>query len=193
MRIGGNTGGGKTFAKPQPGQHVAVCAAVYDIGVQTREWQGEEKIGQEVAVIWELAEQDPEGGPFTMVDSVKNSMHKKSKLFAIVKALADGKVLEHQELDTEDIVGKCAVLTLEESDKGSVYVDSRSRLQPGVKGIEVQGGYGPDDELHGLVAWHMGRAKKGTVPTGQGAARKAKEPEDDDDEPEAVADEKMPF
>ena len=177
MKLGGDQGGGgKSFPKAPPGLVVAVCAAIYDIGVQTKEWQGETKQSRQVAIVWELDKQDPEGRPFTMVDAMANSTHKKARLYSIITALTGTALEEFEELDTEMVIGKSAMLLIAESDKGNPYIERRDPLQDPGRAIDIRGSYGPDDEIHGLVAWHMKRAEDGTVMEGQGIMPEPRKP-----------------
>lgn len=169
VMIGGNRGGGANFAKPDAGQCVGVLAAVYDIGVQTLSFAGEEKKSQRVALIWELEQQDPDGGPMVMVDSCPVSLFKTSKLREACAALLCRAIDEKEELNTDDLAGKSVMLTLIEKSNG-VFIDRRDALQDQSRGLTVQGSYTPNDELHPLVAWHMRQADEGTVPKGQGIA-----------------------
>jgi len=171
MKIGGNKGGGgKDFPKADPGKYVAVAAAFYDIGVQeiTNTKTGETVLRERVALVWELDAQQPDGGPFTLVDDLPVSLFKSSKMREAAVALLDRPVDQDEELDTEGMLGKCALLTVCHSAKGNPYIDQRVALQDQSRALKVQGSYGPGDEIHGLVAWHMRKAEAGTVPPGQG-------------------------
>jgi len=168
MKIGGNSGGGD-FEQPPVGQHVAVLAAIYDIGVQITEWQGEEKRQSKVAFVYELEAQQQDGFPFTLVDTITQSTHKKANLPDVLAAITKtprGEFVDG-EVDTDELIGKCVMLMVAHGRKGSAYIDRVDALQMD-KQLDVQGAYGPSDTIHPLVAWHMSRAIDGTVPAGQG-------------------------
>jgi len=168
MKIGGNSGGGD-FEQPPEGQHAAVLAHVYDVGVQINEWQGEEKRNQQCAFVWELEATQKDGTPFTLVDTKTSSTHKKANLPDILAAITKqprGSFVD-QEVDIDTLVGKCAMLHVAHGRKGSAYIDRVDALQV-EKNLDVQGEYGDGTEIHPLVAWHMNRAVSGTVGAGQG-------------------------
>jgi hypothetical protein len=177
-KIGGKGSGGN-YPKPDAGKYVAVCAAVYDVGVQERTYQGNVSKSQRLAIVWELDAQDPEGNPFTLVDNVPVSLWRNSAMREAASALLDRAVGEDEELDSDELVGKCAMLTVGMSDKGNPYIDRRDGLQDASKAFGITGKYGPQDTLHGLVQWLMNQADEGTVPAGQGIARTREEREDD--------------
>ena len=209
VKVGGSSGGGdRNYAKASSGMHIAVLAYVYDVGVQTIEWQGESKLKPQLALVWELDEQDENGAPLTMVDKVTSSMAPNARLRQIASALLRAPVEEWAEAETDDWLGKSVVLTIAENKNGNPYIERRDPLQPGVDGITVQGSYGPDKPVHGLVAWHMRKAEEGTVPEGQGIrpSRERRLGERNPDEPKtynpepielggeaAASDEDMPF
>ena len=166
-KIGGSRGSANgNFPKPDAGQHVAVCAAIYDIGVHYNERF--DKSSQRMAIVWELETQEPDGGPFTLVDVVPVSLFKSSKMREAATALLARVVDEEEELDTDDLINKSAMLTVALSAKGSPYIDRRDALQDPSRGLSVQNSYGPTDQIHGLVAWYMRQAEADTVPAGQG-------------------------
>lgn len=168
-KIGGG-GGGLNIPKADAGRYVAVCCQVYDIGVQEREYQGNKSKSERRAIVWELDSQDPDGNPFTMVDNVPMSLWRNSAMREAASALLDRAVGEDEEFDSDDLLGKCAVLTIGKSEKGNPYIDRRDALQDQSRAIGIQGKYGPSDVLHPLVQWLMEQAEDGTVPAGQGRA-----------------------
>ncbi|RLB40891.1 MAG: hypothetical protein DRH30_07890 [Deltaproteobacteria bacterium] len=169
MKIGGNRGGGKSFPKADAGKYVAVCAGMYDIGIQMMSFPGQEdKPSERAAIVWELEAQQPDGGPFTLVDDLPLSLWKSSKMRQAAVALLDREVEEDEELDPDELIGKSCLITVTLSKKGNPVIALRAALQDASRGLKIQGKYGPEDEIHGLVAWHMRKAEEGTVPEGQG-------------------------
>ena len=164
VTIGGNAG--KDFPKPDAGQHIAVCCAVFDVGVQHSERF--DKSTRKLAIVWELEAQTENGEPHVMIDVVPTSLFRTSKMREAASALLGRTLSEDEKFDSSEMVGKSAMLTVAEGDKGGVYLERRDALQDTSKGIDVTGSYGPDDEIHGLVVWHMTKAEARTVPPGQG-------------------------
>lgn len=172
MKIGGKgQGGSGDFPKPDPGKYVATLAHIYDIGVQTIQYPGQDATkSQRLALIWELNVDAPNGQPFVVVDEVPVSLYKSSKMREACVALLDRPVDEDEEFDSAELIGRCAVLYVVHKGKDGSFVgiDSRAALQDASKAFSPRGSYGPSDTIHNLVAWKMRQAEPGTVPEGQG-------------------------
>jgi len=169
VRLGGKRGSGGDYESPPPGQFVAVCAHVYDIGVQHNETFG--RSTERCAIVWELSAQDSKGAPFQMIDSLPMSLFKSSKLREAAVALLRRAVDDDDEFDSDELIGKSAMLTIAHSSSGKAFVERRDALQDPGRAIAVRGRYGPGQEIPGLVAWFMRKAEQGTVPQGQGVMR----------------------
>lgn len=67
---------------PAPaGSHIATCYGVVDLGTQAFVWQGETKINPQIALFFELPNEQMENGkPYTVSAIMTMSSHKKAKL-----------------------------------------------------------------------------------------------------------------
>jgi hypothetical protein len=92
------------FELAPAGNHLALITTVADLGFQKTSWNGETKYFYKLGITYELAgKKTSEGKPFAVFDTVKVSLHEKSRLCNIVQA-ALGVTLE--ELDPKDLLGK---------------------------------------------------------------------------------------
>lgn len=77
----GSNGGGGDFETCPAGNHVALCYAVVDLGMQERDWQGEASVKRRVRISWELAEEImADGRPFSASKEYTLSLNEKATL-----------------------------------------------------------------------------------------------------------------
>lgn len=63
------------------GNHLALCYAVIDLGMQERDWQGEVSVKRRVRISWELAEElMTDGRPFSASKEYTLSLNEKATL-----------------------------------------------------------------------------------------------------------------
>ena len=131
MRIGYTSSG--SGEKPPAGFHIAVLAAVYDIGRQKREYAGEEKIVPQMVLVWEINQRDTKGRRFTLADYVTASTHEKSGMFKRIAALV-GRTPKDADFDTDLVVGRSVYMMLKEPAKegGWPRIDTMVPLPPGM-------------------------------------------------------------
>lgn len=71
----------KQFQNVPPGNHIAVCYRVIDLGTQRVEWQGQPKHQHKVLISWEIPDEKMDDGrPFTIGQKFTWSMSEKANL-----------------------------------------------------------------------------------------------------------------
>lgn len=125
------------FKSVSPGTYVARCYRIIDIGTQHSEWNGEEKVRNQIVVFWELpgetAEFDGVIKPLSVSKFYTNSLHEKANLRADLKAWR-GRDFDETELagfDLNNIVGKPCLVTVSAKENGKTEVASVSPLMKG--------------------------------------------------------------
>jgi hypothetical protein len=113
---------GQQFENPNPGNYIARCYAVIDLGTQQHSYQGEAWSSRDVRISFELPMEkmtgiyNPEnkGRPFSVHLTVKQSLHAKSKLRPMLEGWR-GRKFTKDELagfDARNILDKPCRLTL---------------------------------------------------------------------------------
>jgi len=135
------------------GTHHAVCHAVWDIGVQEQQWNGQIKKLHKCIISWELKETienegDFKGKRYVVSNRYTLSLHEKSNLRKHLESWR-GKAFTDEELDGFDIeklVGKNCLLTLthkENGDRTYVNITGVSALMKDMEKIEPENGTEP--------------------------------------------------
>lgn len=126
MAIHVSAGSGGDYTPAPAGVHQAVCCDVVDLGIVETEWQGQRKSAHKVRLVWQLAEQMPDGRPFTVSSRYTASLHEKARLRADLQSWR-GKAFTEAELvkfDLERLLGVgCLVNIMHTSRGGKVYAD----------------------------------------------------------------------
>lgn len=132
MKLKENDGG--KFEQPEAGSYAATCYKFVDIGTQTGEFNGEEKIQHKVIIGWEIDEKMSDGKPFAIHAFYTASLHEKAKLRAHLEAWR-GRQLTPEELqgfDPREMLGKTCMLSLVKNDKEKTVLSSVSKLPKGM-------------------------------------------------------------
>lgn len=139
------------FAKlplPEPGTHLAVCCAVWDLGLQKSSYMGEEKIQHKVIIAWEIDQKidapDSEyhGKPYMLNKKYTLSLGDKANLRKDLESWR-GKPFTAEELqggfDIEKLYGINCLLGIkheaDRNDASKVYANVTAILPP-QKGTE---------------------------------------------------------
>ena len=130
---------GGSFTPAPVGTHLARCIKIIDIGTQHGQWNGEEKIRNQVVIFWDLPTEtltiDGQEKPFTISKFYTNSLHEKANLRHDLEAWR-GKAFTEDELagfDLEKIVGQpCLVTVIKNAEKDRTDVQSVSGLPKGM-------------------------------------------------------------
>lgn len=170
MRIGYSSSG--SGEKPPPGFHVAVLAAVYDIGKQKKEYAGEAKIQHQIVMVWEIDKRDSKGRRFTLADYVTASTHEKAGLRKRIAALL-GREPYEDDFDTDVVVGKSVYLMLKPPAKedGWPRIDTMVPLPPGFQPIKAEFAADPVPKYvvtareKAVGGWRAPRADQAPTPT----------------------------
>lgn len=132
-----------TKDNPSPGQHVAVCIGVWDIGWHESEWKGQKRLNHKILIRWEIDELI-DGGEYhgkhkTINQRYNLSLGEKSILRKDLLGWR-GKDLTTQELkdgfDLEAMIGQSCMINVAhvtKNDKTYANIQSISPLFKGVK------------------------------------------------------------
>lgn len=108
----------KEFELAPEGTHPAIITTVADLGIQVSRWNDTEKRVSKWGIGFEISGQKTTTGKhFSITTTITDSLHPKSRLYAIAKA-ALGTVGD--DLDMEELLGKPVLITVahDENDKG---------------------------------------------------------------------------
>ena len=125
---------GGNFTPPPAGNHVAICYRFLDLGTQSIEWKGAQKLQRKVLISWELPHElmiDGEyaGQPFTIGRRYTWSMSEKANLRHDLeswrgKAFTDEDFSGPKRFDIRNVLGKpCMLSIVHESKDGSTYAN----------------------------------------------------------------------
>jgi hypothetical protein len=151
MSIIAKSNGEKEFAKiplPEAGTKLAVCCAVWDLGLQKTTFNGEDKIQHKIIIAWEIEEKinqpdsEYKGKPYMLNKKYTLSLGEKANLRKDLDSWR-GKPFTAEEIengfDVEKLYGiNCLIGIKHEPDKrdpSKVYANVTAILPP-VKGME---------------------------------------------------------
>ena len=127
----------KPFEIAPEGPTIGRCYRVIDLGTQVTTWQGETKQTPQLALFFELPnEQTTEGKPKIITGIYTCSLGEKSKLRPVVSALINANLPDYfEEFDLKQILGKVAIIDVvhkPRKDGGtSAYISSVGKLLKG--------------------------------------------------------------
>lgn len=140
--IAKNDGGGSGYEPVPAGLHKAICYAVYDLGHQVVEFQGQTKVQHKVMVAWELPEErmeyEKDGEQINMPRVISKeytlSLHEKANLRADLVGWRGREFTEQEEqgFDLTKIVGKpCQINVIHRKSKksGNTYANIAAIMQ----------------------------------------------------------------
>ena len=132
------------FEKPPVGMHVARCCMVCDLGIQTHEYNGEEKSLHKVRIAFELCtelqnEGEYKGLPFVVAQNYTASFHAKATLKKDLESWR-GRPFTDEELqgfDLHSVVGApCLINVVHNDSNGKVYANIAA-INPMMKGVDA--------------------------------------------------------
>lgn len=130
---------GGTFELCPPGNHVAVCYGVMDVGTHERMYRDGAKIERRVRIMWEVPEEKmSDGRPFAVYREYKLSGHEKSNLRKDLDSWR-GKKFTDEDFDKFDmkmLLGKGCMLQVvhnESNDRTYANIQSIACLPKGMK------------------------------------------------------------
>jgi hypothetical protein len=138
----------RTFKLVPTGSHLAICYGIVDLGTQQYVYQGEQKAGKMLRLLFELHGEDGDGQPLTLDDGrplsisqrYTKSLHEKAKLRQHIVSWRGGKDLTPEELgqvpgqtgyNIRTLIGKHCMLTVKHSlkaDKTFANVDGITQV-----------------------------------------------------------------
>lgn len=125
---------GKDLEQLEPGSYPAVCCGIIDIGTQTGEYEGKQKVRKQIRITWELDEKMSDGTHFTISQFYTSSLNEKAKLRQHLEAWR-GKAFTQEELegfDVKSLLGTSCMLSLAQKDNGKIKVASVARIPKGL-------------------------------------------------------------
>lgn len=110
------------------GMHQAVCCGMFDLGIQSVEWQGEQKKAHKIVIFWEIDENyesgELAGKPKRISKKYTLSLSEKSNLYKDLKSWLGRDLTAEEELgfDLEIMIGKnCMINICHEAKNGKTY------------------------------------------------------------------------
>lgn len=129
------TDSGKEWEEPEPGNHVARCIRVIELGTQRKEYQGTVSFKKQTLVVWELpTELMDDGKPFTISKWYTASLNEKANLRRDLENWR-GKPFTEAELegfDQRNILEKPCLLNVIKNEKGKVVVGNVAAIPKGM-------------------------------------------------------------
>ena len=113
---------------PAPGNYIARCVRVIDLGTVVSEWQGKKKEARKVLISWELLgdQKRHDGSPFIASSRYTVSLHEKSGLRKMLESWRGRAftVAELEGFDLKNVLGKpCMLNVVHEDVAGKTYVN----------------------------------------------------------------------
>lgn len=151
------TRGGGDFKRTPPGNYLARCYRVIDLGTQKTSYKGKDKWARKVLFGWEIHDEDAEGNPLVMEDGKPMAVSSRYTLSlgdnAHMKKMLEswrGKSFTEEELngfDVKAVLGAwCMVNITHRQEDGKTYEDV-STVTPVPKAIKQAGLPKPVNEL----------------------------------------------
>lgn len=129
------TDSGGTWEEPEPGNHVARCIRVIELGTQRKEYQGKVDFKKQTLVVWELpTEMMEDGKPFTISKWYTASLNEKANLRRDLENWR-GTPFTEAELegfDQRNILDKPCLLNVIKNEKGKTVVGSIAKIPKGM-------------------------------------------------------------
>jgi hypothetical protein len=136
-RFTSDVGGGKDFKQPEPGNHIARCVGIYDLGTQHGEYKGKPTRHEQIILRFELPfETDVFDGvekPLLVGTFLTNSLGEKATMRQWLESWR-AKPFNAEELakfDLNAILGKACTLSIVHNAKGKAKVMSIAALPKG--------------------------------------------------------------
>ncbi len=134
---------GGNFLPAPAGTHAAVCCDVVDMGVLKVSFGGKDKMQHKVRIKWQIAEDRPDGKPFTVSKRYTLSLHEKASLRKDLESWRGRKFtdVELDGFDLENLLGvACLLNVIEEKKDGQTYsnVTSIMKLPKGMATITIR-------------------------------------------------------
>jgi hypothetical protein len=121
-----NSGG--DYSPPPAGTHLARCFRVIDLGTQKTTWQGVEKAGKKIQIVWELHGEDSngqplvtkEGSPLVVSSRYTPSLGNKAALRKLLVSWRGREFTDDELLgfDLKNILGAWCMVTITHNNKG---------------------------------------------------------------------------
>jgi hypothetical protein len=151
MAIIAESKGSGDFEKLKSGTYQAICIGVYDIGLETFVYQGEEKTNHKVVILWEVNERYTKGEflgkRFLVSKKYTLSLSDKANLRKDLESW-QGRTFGETEktYDIEKAIGRNCLLNIVLNDKGYPDIKSITPLMNGMQPIiqETPKGYIPE-------------------------------------------------
>lgn len=120
-------GGTGDFEQTPEGTHLGICFRIIDLGTRRKDFDGEERVVNEVLISWELPDAlMSDGRPFAISGFYTNSLHEKAKLRAHLASWR-GKQFTQAELERFDLVNilnKAALVSVGRTPGGKEKVNA---------------------------------------------------------------------
>ena len=144
------------FPLPDEGTVLAVCAGVWDLGMQKTSYNGIDKLQHKVVIAWELSqlidapESDYNGMPYMLSKTYTLSLYENSNLRKVLESWR-GKSFDEETIkngfDVEKLYGINCLVGVSHVTKGDKTYANITSLLPLMKGIEsIQPVRGKDDD-----------------------------------------------
>lgn len=129
---------GGDFVLCPAGSHSAVCVDVVDLGMVETEFAGEKKKQHKVRIVWQIAEDQDNGKPFTAGKRYTLSLHEKAALRKDLESWR-GKPFTAPELegfDLEKLIGIGSLISVIHESKGGKTYDNVTSIMKLPKGMQ---------------------------------------------------------
>lgn len=139
-----NTSGNNNIPTLPIGSYNSVISAIWDVGMQEKEWQGEKRMVHQLIVRIEVsklieAEGEYKGKRYNVLSwvTVPKSYNDKSNIVKLANA-ALGRVTKKEEFsnfDTDVLIGKCLTISVEHTSGGNAKVTGYSQKMDGMESL----------------------------------------------------------
>jgi hypothetical protein len=124
------------FITHPAGTFAASLTFIGYLGQQTSYFSGEPKTNEVIGLQWETTEKGPDGRALAVTEQVNNSNSELSKLYSRLMALTGGRAAKER-IDMRDLLGKGAIVTIAQVQKGDRVYANVVNVGPMPNGMPV--------------------------------------------------------
>jgi hypothetical protein len=127
-------GGGGDFAVCPAGNHPGTIVHLFDLGIQTTSYAGQEEEKRQIAIVVELAKKKPNGDPFVMAERYNWSLNEKAAFRGMVESVTGLNFDDGSKFNpVRDLLGKPVMIMVTNSSNGKEGKDARTYAN--IKGL----------------------------------------------------------
>lgn len=125
-----SSGGGGDYQLCPAGNQAAQLTCLFDVGTHSESFGGETKENPKVVAVFQLAKKDDSGHNYIIGERYTMSLNSKAKLRPIVEGLLGRSLVDGEELDPRDLIGKQCLVNIVHDKSGDKTYHNISGVTP---------------------------------------------------------------